>query len=187
MNWIFSVLLLPFLSTFFFPATSSTKTADEIVWNSARKLSWDDFRCAPLGGRLTGAATYASIKAVPRVVNSWNNKLDVEVKAIFRCDKSWAKEQAKTSDYLLNHEQRHFDIAEIFARKIRQELDEYRITAKNYQGIKKAVIEKWFQEYDAYDRSYDKFTVHGLNSERQEQWNQDIDEQLANLPAAFAE
>jgi len=41
---------------------------------------------------------------------------------------------AKT-DYLLNHEQRHFDIAEIFARKLRKELEEYTFNKNNLKEI----------------------------------------------------
>jgi hypothetical protein len=34
-------------------------------------------------------------------------RVQVQVRALFECRKSWALEKAKKSDYLLNHEQRH--------------------------------------------------------------------------------
>lgn len=172
------LLLFPFFATQFHVAHPTKPPGEEITWSSDRRLSWEDFKGLPSGKRLTGATTYATIKAIPKVEGYFNNRVEVEIKAIFRCDKSWAKEKAKESAYLLNHEQRHFDIAELYARKIRQALEPYRITPRNYDQIKKEVIQQFFKEYVEFDKAYDHQTVHGLSSDAQQEWDARIDREL---------
>ncbi len=172
------LLLLPFFATTFHPDRTILPPEEEITWSGDRRLSWDDFKGIPSGGGFTGATTYSTIKATPKVEGYFNSRVAVEVKAVFRCDKSWAKEKAKESAYLLNHEQRHFDIAEMYARKIKQALAPYRITPRNYDQIKAEVIEQLFQEYVDYDKAYDHETVHGLKAGVQREWDERIDEAL---------
>lgn len=156
---------------------TSLSTEAVIPWSPDRKLCWDDFRGQPRAHGFTGAATHARIKVTPRA-NSYTGRVKVQVKALFECHKSWALEKAKDSDYLLNHEQRHFDIAELFAQKLRRELAGIRITARNYPRVKREVIQRIFQEYVDYDESYDRQTVHGIDQDAQAEWDQRIDRRL---------
>jgi hypothetical protein len=160
--------------------TIASNGEPEIIWSADRRLNWDDFKAAPSGRAMTGAVTHSTIKVTPKA-NQWSGRVEVEVKAIFACNKSWARKKAKESDYLLNHEQRHFDIAELYARKIRQALSSQRVTVKNYKQIKAAVIQPLFKDYVAFDEEYDHLTVHGLNKDRQEEWNMMIDEELEEM------
>ncbi|PHN06290.1 DUF922 domain-containing protein [Flavilitoribacter nigricans] len=187
MNHLFLLLLFPFLATHFGFAPNAASFEEEIVWSGDRRLSWEDFKGIPSGRQITGAVTYSTIKATPSVAGYFNNRIEVDVKAIFRCDRSWAKDKAKESDYLLNHEQRHFDIAEVYARKIRTALQDHHITPRNYPRIKAQVIEPLFREYVNFDKSYDKTTVHGLSSDLQEEWDHKIDEALGLIESEYAD
>ena len=162
-------------------STTSFSNGDpEIIWSTARRLNWDDFKAQPNGQTLTGAVTHSTIKVMPEA-NKWTGRVTVVVQAVFACNKSWAREKAKESDYLLNHEQRHFDIAELYARKIRQALAEERITIKNYKEVRATIIQPLFREYVKFDEEYDHQTVHGLNKETQSVWNNRIDDQLEDM------
>lgn len=152
----------------------------EIVWSADRPLHWDDFRATPRGRALTGAVTHSTIKVTPKA-NQWTGRVAVSVQATFACNKSWVREKARSSEYLLNHEQRHFDIAELYARKLRKALQAERITAGNYKKIKKTIIEPLFQEYVEFDKEYDHTTVHGLNKDQQREWDQRIGAQLEDM------
>lgn len=187
MNKLFLLLLFPLLANHFSFIPTNDLAEDEIIWSDSRRLSWDDFKGVPAGKQLTGAVTYSTIKATPKVAGYWNNRVEVEVKAVFRCDRSWAREKAKTSEYLLNHEQRHFDIAELYARKIRKALQDYRITPRNYPQIKAEVIEKLFEEYVEFDKSYDQLTVHGLKSGVQQEWDEQIDGELGLSDPSYSD
>ena len=148
-----------------------------IIWTADRPLSWEDFQGTPRGRAHIGATTHATIKTIPEV-NRWSGRVSVQVQAIFNCSKSWVRAEAKENPELLEHEQHHFDIAEVYAQKIRQALQQYKITYKNYPQIRAEVIEPLFREYDRYDREYDRSTVHGLDKEAQKQWEEEIEEQL---------
>lgn len=178
MNQLFLLLFFPLLANTVLMPDTPVFPAEEIVWSSQRRLSWDDFKATPENRGFTGAITYATIKATPKVTGFFNNQIEVEVEAIFRCDKSWAKDKARESEYLLNHEQRHFDIAEMYARKIRRALEQHNITPRNYPQVKKEVIEPLFKEYVQHDESYDHSTAHGLRSAVQEEWDDQLDTEL---------
>lgn len=158
--------------------------ADVLPWSPDRKLTWADFRGAPRARGFTGAATHARIKATPSV-NSLSGRVQVQVRALFECRQSWAIEKAKKSDYLLNHEQRHFDIAEIYARKLRRTLQQRRITAGNWARVRREVIAPLFREYVRYDEAYDQETIHGIDRHAQAVWDRQIDRQLGDLAGYY--
>ncbi len=161
--------------------SSSFRNTDEITWKDTQPLTWENFRGVPTSSSEIGAATHVNIRVTPKVIRG--GRVGVRVKAVFSCDQSWARKKAVGNDYLLNHEQRHFDIAELYARKVRQALDGYRITTSNYHKIKEKVILPIFDEYLEYDEWYDQLTVHGLDKEQQQDWNERIDQQLGELEA----
>jgi len=79
------------------------------------------------------------------------------------------------------HEQGHFDIAELFARKLRKAFAEYKFNA---QTVGKD-IDKLFilnkQERTERDVLYDKETNHSQNKQQQVLWNKKIKSELDNL------
>ncbi len=87
---------------------------DEIVWHSNHKLKWTDFKGRPERSQPYEAISFCSIESK---VSQLNNEAEFEMIAKFDKTKSWTK--TDTSAHILNHEQRHFDITEIYTRKIR--------------------------------------------------------------------
>ncbi|MCF3109092.1 hypothetical protein LL912_09915 [Niabella sp. CC-SYL272] len=82
--------------------------------------------------------------------------------------------------YLLNHEQKHFDISEIYAR----ELSRFVRT----QSLGKTPMERmtnemnWlFKELDTFQKKYDTETANGRNKNNQEIWNLLIAQRLKAL------
>ena len=91
-----------------------------IEWNEHYKLSWDHFENTVDDGRFGDAGTAVKIIAKPYFVGK---SIEYNVYALFDRQKSWAFEK---DDALLAHEQLHFDIAELYARKIRKKVEELR-------------------------------------------------------------
>src|SRR5580704_14365013 len=92
-----------------------------IDWDANRKLKWDDFMAAPDKNSPNAAETSSTIK----FDYSYNGReLKYHIACQFDKKKSWVR--VKT-DYILSHEQGHFDIAEIFARKLNKSLKEYTV------------------------------------------------------------
>ena len=99
---------------------------------------------------------------------------------------SWASSQGKTQD-VLNHEQRHFDLYEIYARKLRILLTRPRVTGattdevrislrKTINDTASAVLDMASQMQSLYDDE----TAHGTNAAMQANWAAKIDAWLAS-------
>lgn len=166
LRWLYLVFLLLFMA---FRADD-----DKIAWSTS-KLVWDDFKGNP--------ALFADEKAVTAyeivyAADVEDNMIKVQVVCLFDKNKSWVKSDGKT-DYILNHEQRHFDLAEIYTRKLRKEL--LGITGlkpRQLQARLTSIYQKYFNKCTAEQRRYDYETNHSINVENQEKWNVYIDQQL---------
>ncbi|TPG38197.1 DUF922 domain-containing protein [Flavobacterium pectinovorum] len=100
---------------------------DEILWDKNRKLTWEDFKGMPDGSdSLIVAGTTSTIKF--EYSTTKNMITNYKLVSIFIKSKSWS---ITNSIQLLAHEQLHFDITELYARKIRKSFDSLRIK-KNY-------------------------------------------------------
>src|SRR5262249_44372894 len=90
-----------------------------IYWSAEKKLTGSDFQGRPDPASSMKAMTHSGI------AYSWqcaNGTLTYEVIARFDRSKSWMRPGAETK--LLLHEQKHFDITEIYARKMRKAFSE---------------------------------------------------------------
>lgn len=166
------ILLLPTIA-------SSQDNVDaalaELSWNEFYRLQWDDFQGEPDKNSLGDAATAVQIKAKPFLVKK---KIQYDVVALFNRKKSWYRDQSAS---LLAHEQLHFDIAELYARKIRRKIDEM-----NKQGINdiktyNAAIQELLAESNEVDRQYDVETLHGAMTRKQAAWSSKVKAELASL------
>lgn len=102
--------------------------------------------------------------------------IHIAVTATFYPDSSWMKVRDK---WLLNHEQGHFDLCEVYARRIRREIS--KITSTDYYAVSQSVVHIYNmfrnQEADAHQK-YDAETEYGVNHAAQERWSKLIDTQL---------
>jgi hypothetical protein len=154
----------------------------KIIWQEDRKLVWDNFKSPVNRKNRPDVAAYTHCGWEYSVVKSTNPKspVKIEIAAIFNEDKSW-KDVKKINDYILLHEQKHFDIAEMFVRKFRKEIQEKIKTSGDYNKNFKAVYSKISNDYKNFQMSYDRVTEHGMNKEKQAEYNAIIAEELDNL------
>lgn len=75
---------------------------------------------------------------------------------------------------LLSHEQLHFDMAELYGRKIRKKIKELRDESELNISIYTDCIENYISEKEKMSLRYDEETVHGQNLTKQKQWEQRI-------------
>ncbi len=147
-----------------------------IFWNENRPLRISDFK----GGtenRPFQAATYSGLK-VMNPVNVWTGKTKVIVESYFNPDLSYFKQSERDSS-VLAHEQLHFDITELYARKLRKQLTENCSNQYDYfekrDSIYKSVELELSLKQDEYDSE--------VYSERslQSKWNLWVQKQLREL------
>lgn len=148
---------------------------DTVVWKSDSSLSRDDFKGKPRGKNIGGATTSGLILYTREV----EGNVVFVVEAVFVKSKSFLQGE---SEYVLNHERRHFDLAELFARKLRKKIASFDfLKVRNVQDkINKAynqVVEELLREQEKYDRE----TENGINMARQNLWNEKIAVELAAL------
>ncbi len=146
--------------------SSHIKKEDEelIPWSSYRRLHWDDFRSEPKKNTDAVASTSTSLGIAYQVKNSL---LIYQITCNFSKTKSWGL--VKTA-YILSHEQGHFDITEIYARKLHQALQSYGFNRKNYKQDVNRVYQKIITEKEAFQELYDYQSDHSRNKKEQAAW-----------------
>lgn len=176
MNRPIRIYTLGFLLTIF-ACIGTNVPKNAIPWRKNTLLNWSNFKTlqkAPHNGALTTAMLTFGYSCT-------NNKIQWNVGCWFIPDQSWVKSTMK-NDYVLAHEQLHFDIAEIYARKLRQQLSEKVKTCKD-ASIADKLYSKTISELDLYQDRYDRETRHGMNEEQQASWSKSIQAQLAATEA----
>lgn len=147
-----------------------------ILWNDTVKLSWKDFKAQVVPNASEAAMTASSMEFA---YNTKNTQLFWKVKVKFFPNLSWSKKE-KQSDYILKHEQLHFNITELYARLLRKQLSENIKSTKDISKLKqinKSILSKWQNEQN----QYDKETNHSMNIAKQNEWNISIQQRLDQL------
>ncbi len=131
-------------------------------------------------GKNTGAVTVSSLSY--NTVKFTSNSVILKVTAKFHPTESWTRyPKLKNPGHALNHEKRHFDLCEIYARKIRQRISETHFTRRNLNSQLKTIFADLTKEHAAEQFNYDGQTNHSIDPEQQILWNKAIDQRLASL------
>ncbi len=157
-------------------------SAQKITWKEGKKLNWNNFKSKIKNQKGKNVVAYTNCGWVYSYVTSTDPKapVKIEIKTIFNEHKSW-KDSEKINDFILTHEQKHFDIAEIFARKLRKEVAERVKTSGDFNRLFQGIYDRVLKEYTQFQMSYDQETEHGMDKEKQEDYNVLISNELENL------
>jgi 5'-deoxynucleotidase YfbR-like HD superfamily hydrolase len=152
--------------------------SDTIYWQPGYKLKWEDFKAAPETGTVYLAITSSGIDYSYSLTDS---SFSFTVYSFFEKKKSWRKD--KVDAYILNHEQVHFDITEIFARKLRSQLSSFIPNRKTIKIEIAKMAENIIQEKENLQDLYDRETLFSNNTAKQVYWNGKVKKLLASLDA----
>lgn len=144
---------------------------NKILWSKDYLLQWKDFK-----GPIKQIDGIGAFTAYIIEFHKEDNKFGVF--CYFKKNKSW-RIKKKETDYLLKHEQYDFNLAEVYARKLRKQIIELNII-NNTKELDK-VCKKNFKELEKTQKTYDKDTNHSKITEEQAKWEKDIDKQLQEL------
>jgi hypothetical protein len=180
------------------PLVLAAQAPNLIEWSSERRLRREDFQ-----GRPPVAAAIASTSRI-HIDTSWecnNGRLIASARATFDSSQSWwragqaniwgdldgvrdasraqleARRSAGQRDaQLLAHEQLHFDLAEVAARKIRARFVEFKNACAAAGGTEpiQRMVADIDQELQEEQVRYDRETAHGVNAPAQDQWAQRV-------------
>jgi Bacterial protein of unknown function (DUF922) len=168
-------LLLYFILIGIFRPAPVKQNNDLIDWNAERKLSWNDFRAEPDKSFVAAALTSTSIKID---FSYYNETLQYHIHCRFDKNKSWVRVK---NDYILAHEQAHFDIAEIYARKLNKVLKAYKPNEAHLSNDVNKIYDNMMKEYYAKQEEYDNETNYSINRSKQEEWLKKVKEELLAL------
>jgi hypothetical protein len=156
----------------------SQDTDSLMCWCSRDKLRWDDFK-GKLPDNMSSHLSAATAYTLIPVPTKKNNLLSYDIKVVFKKYESW---KTDTSNNLLAHEQLHFDIAELYARKLRKAILDVPKTNRNpTEEVFDVVFQKLYLETASMQRKYDEDTIHGVIPESQKEWEKKISLELKNL------
>lgn len=150
-------------------------------WNESYKLSWSDFKGEP-NHNISAAAITASgisfgfsVKRTDKQVISFKSNVETH----FYPEQSWYK-PGLADEHVLGHEQLHFDITELFARKFRQRISQLRVS-NAIRGELKTLNETINKELATMQDTYDNETDYSRNFEQQAKWKVYIASELKKL------
>jgi hypothetical protein len=166
-GWIIGLFIIISLPLRYFLSQKS------IPWSSFEKLKWKDFKGKVPKGFNHSAGSAFFYDYDEKLVD---DSMEIEMDNYFMIYSSFVLHGSR-SDYLLNHEQRHFDIEEIYVRKLREYISKWNGNTKsNYNLYLLAGMNKIYGDSTEFD--YDMQTNHGLNRDEQSLWNNKIDSML---------
>ncbi|MEM1001281.1 MAG: DUF922 domain-containing protein [Bacteroidota bacterium] len=176
LNRLVHIAIILSLSTFV-----HAQKEESVSWNDKTPLEWVDFE-ADYNPKSDAVALTASGITFGYSIGQINNVISsfkAQVYAHFYPARSWVKPE-HDNEYILAHEQLHFDITELHARLMRKELSELRISNNIKQRIQE-VHRRISMDLDRMQILYDSDTNHSINREAQLRWIQEVKQALKVL------
>lgn len=179
-------------------ARTTTQFCDEIVvsfykieniaaverhfsWTADRQLNWEDFKGPVRYGVPPNIAAETAYSISVETSTVRGDKLPkVYVSNSFETATSWVR-PGKATISVLTHEQLHWDICELYTRKMRAEISKIRITQYNFREAIRRSYQTLYTELHLRQQRYDDETTHGIDDEAQSRWGKIIKQELNGL------
>jgi len=160
--------------------------AGALTWSTDRPLGWRDFRARPPAGHAEAAVTATG------VVWGFHCAGDVftfQMTATFIPDRSWVDPsvsiQLGGGMGVLRHEQTHFDLTEVYARRMRQSFSTLSRPCDRATDELTQMGDRFVREESSTQIRYDQETANGRAGTAQARWERDVKSWLDGL-AAYA-
>ena len=153
-----------------------------ILWSANRRLTWNDYQAKPPARHAASALTSYAL--------SFDNDCDggmyhVRIVTAFLPEKSWVDPsvlmQKDVSHLTLQHEQTHFDLSELAARKMRKAIAGVSDPCKMTEDQRRAIVAPFVDEDRNTQRRYDRETSDGRDLRWQAEWIRNVSMQLEAL------
>jgi len=156
---------------------SQESALPNIEWQEGRPLTWKDFRYIKLrSGKKEIALTSVKHSVTGKMVSG---SPDFEVRVLYMAQDSWTTDS--TNMNLLAHEQLHFDIGELFRRRIEQKVRRLRDGGEKQKAIYRYAIKKLLSDFRNFSNEYDRDTNHGTKLPKQLKWKDKVWDELNRL------
>ncbi len=156
---------------------TSADSNDVIYWTPNYKLDWSDFEGKPRFDYQSISALTSS--GIIHYKGCKDGEITFKIQAYFEKDNSWVKDEARTKHHLI-HEQIHFDITELAARKLRKSLRERKFKCGEeveFEHFVSSFMDNWRTK----QKAFDLMSRHSLDKEQQKEWFYKIEMELSLL------
>jgi hypothetical protein len=157
-------------------------------WTGRRPLTWADFQ-----GQLPRESPAAAETAYTLLhgVRCTGAAFEFRVVAAFRPDHSWVRpdilKRPTDSARALRHEQTHFDLTEVHARRLRRYFTELVAPCRTSNSDLSDVAERYVRDEANAQAQYDGETDHGRKAAEQLRWDKEVDGQLLSTTRFIAQ
>jgi len=176
---------------------ATAQVPEHVPWDADHPITWSLFIAPyPQDGCLQAEAaaihmtinwSVSYVLDYDRAHGNWYGYIDaISVINTMEPRLSWAAAQGKSAD-VLSHEQRHFDLNEVYACKLKVLLTRPRVTGETKDAVRIALRKEInataalvLDTASQLQSRYDDETAHGTNAAVQASWAVKIDTWLAN-------
>lgn len=157
---------------------------DAVAWSAARRLRWSDFASgAPKTG--TGDEGALTAYSIFYGVRCTGETFEFRAVAGFLPHESWVKPEVVAdramSERTLRHEQTHFDLTEVFSRRLRKAFGDLYQPCRRADTDLDGLASQYVRAEKAEQQRYDEETHHGLVAAEQTVWDRQVAGDLASL------
>ena len=151
--------------------------SEPFEWSASRRLAWNDYLGRP---DTMSQASALTVYLLGVEHGCSGGVFSFRVAVMFQPQRSWTK---SATPRLLDHEQGHFDLGEVQARRLRRALGSLKEACDLPAAELNDLTSKHVIEDSERQQRYDQETIYGLNGGRQGLWEADIRTQLKDLAA----
>ena len=156
--------------------------AGAVSWSSTRRLTWSDYRGAPILSGDEGAHTAYSLFSAARCSQ---DRFEFIAIAAILPSQSWVRpavvSDAGLSRAALQHEQTHFDLTETYARRMRKYFEELYDPCARSEAELDGQAQRYVTAEATMQSRYDEETSNGRIADKQAAWDAEVVRQLASL------
>lgn len=146
--------------------------SNHVYWSEGYKLTWDDFEKQPDQFLQYGAYSFTGFKAQYDFTLTYYK---ATITAFFNKELSWRRSKIML---LLQHEQGHFNLTELYSRiyrkRVKEEMEAGTLTVERFTELSEEIEQSLREAQEEYDEA----TNYSLDLRAQLRWNELIVERL---------
>jgi hypothetical protein len=155
--------------------------SSDTLFYPARRLKWSDFRGTPSRGGPSAAVAFTSFSYEgSSLLRKDTLQITLRLQVFFIRSASWVRGGSMDS-YSLAHEQLHFDITYLVARRFMNKVRELPLTKEDFDSMIQYEYLESFREMNRLQEGFDGETRHGTVISAQLDWNRKIARQLEDI------
>lgn len=155
-------------------------TSDTLFY-PARKLTWSDFKGTPsLRGPSAAVAFTSFAYEGSSLLRKDTLQITLTLQVFFIRSASWVR-AGNMDSYSLAHEQLHFDITYLVARRFMNKIRQLPLTKEDYDSMIQYEYLESFREMNRLQDDFDGETRHGTVISAQLDWNRKIARDLEEI------